>query len=186
MSNICNYEMKVVGKKENIEEFIKIIQCDYDYTNMDFDYKKHIGGRVFDADPTDIEKREDGKYEVFIYGSCAWSVSSCMFDGKFSYYLKFLEAYKDKCRSTTITKESKNLELDIEIYSTEPGGCFAEHFIVSNGEIKEQATYDYEEFYFDEYENKADAEKELEISLTDDEWNEGIAVRTDYSHEWTI
>ena len=57
MPNYCTYKMKVVGDKENVEEFIKIMQSDYDYRKMEFDHEKHMGGRVFEANVDEFENK---------------------------------------------------------------------------------------------------------------------------------
>ena len=185
MPNYCNYEMKVVGKKENIEEFIKIMNSNYNYRTMEFDYERHMGGGVFEAEDDGIRKQGD-LYETIIMGDCAWSVHSCMFDDVFSYYHHFKKDYGDECRSTTIPIESQRLSLDIEIYSEEPGCCFQEHYLIMKGDVEIDDCVDYYEYCLEEYETKEEAEKDLEIEITDEEWeNEEYISRGGYE-EWTF
>ena len=76
MPNYCSYDMKVKAKnKENLLEFIKIIQSDYDYDNNKFTAARHLW-RVFEADceEDEIEESEDC-FSIIIYGNCAWSVN---------------------------------------------------------------------------------------------------------------
>ena len=65
MPNYCNYDMKIVGKKENVEEFIKVMKVDYNYTDMKFGFDRHMGGRVFDIYNEDVsDPEEDGIVEA--------------------------------------------------------------------------------------------------------------------------
>lgn len=170
MPNLCNYQMKVVGKKENVEEFIKIMQANYDYRAMEFSHDKHMGGRVFEAYVDEFKEVDNNKFAAIICGDCAWSVSSCMFGGEWSYYNGFKNDYQDKCRSTTVPIESKELDLNIEIFSEESGCCFMEHYLVRKGDVEIEDCVDWEEYFIDEYETKEEAEEELGVEFTDEEW----------------
>lgn len=193
MANLCSYEMKVVGKKENIKEFIKVMQSNYDYNLMKFDFDRHIGGRVFEVNCNEIQTRNDGLYETYIVGSCAWSVSSCMLDGG-SYYNLIKKIHGEKCRSTTLEIESKSLDLDIEVFSTEAGMCFAEHYLIRKGflEIAERAPY--YEYLLSDFQTKESAEEELGIEISDEEWERGddwicrggFSEDIEYSPEYSI
>ena len=108
MPNYCYYSMCVKGKRENIEEFIKVIQSGYNYDTMEFDYDRHLF-RVFEAYYEIIEDLGDGLSQVIINGNCAWSVNSCMFED--GYYGRWKSKYKDDFRGTTLPIESKRLNL---------------------------------------------------------------------------
>ena len=175
MPNYCNYSMCVIGEKESVEEFIKIIQADYDYGTMEFSYDRHFF-RVFEADYDEIENlgEDHGNdvYQVIINGYCAWSVSSCMFDtGEYCYYQELKKRFPDEFRGTTILAESERLNLSVEIFSEECGMCFQEHYTIIDGKIIEDECVDYYEYYLRDYETKEEAEEELEIEITDEEWN---------------
>ena len=169
MPNYCNYSMKVVGTKENIEEFIKVMNADYNYYDMTFDYDRHMF-RVFEAEHDEIEARTDGKFETIINGYCAWSVATCMFEG--GYYKDVKKGHPDEFRGTTLDIESKKLNLNIEVYSEEPGCCFQEHYVILNGDIVCDECVEWESYVVDEFETKEQAEEELDIKITDKEWNE--------------
>jgi hypothetical protein len=162
--------MCVVGKKENIEEFIKVIQADYDYGNMVFNNDRHMF-RVFEAECNGVEQRYGNVYEAVINGYCAWSVSSCMLEG--GYYNSFKKEYPSEFRGTTLPIESKRLNLDIEVYSEESGMCFQEHYVIIDGEIVRNECVDWEEVWVEDFETKEEAEEELEIKITDEEWAAG-------------
>ena len=97
MPNYCNYEMKIKGRKENVDKFVSYVKADYHYDeiineNNDKEavYKeltsdKHFY-RIFEACIIDEEIFENGDSEVIISGYCAWSILSCMTDDFGSYY----------------------------------------------------------------------------------------------------
>lgn len=173
MPNYCDYEMRVVGKKENVEEFTKVMTANYDYYKMEFSYDRHMGGRVFEANTWAFEKMDNDVWAAMIDGYCAWSVHSCMFDGGHTYYNDLKSIYKEKCRSTTIPIEAERLDLGVEVFSKECGMGFQEHYIVRKGEITTDECVDYIEYYVEEYNTKEEAEKELEIEISDEEWESG-------------
>ena len=113
MPNYCNYQMKVKGNNENINEFISM---------MNYTHPQKQFYRVFSAD---VYESEDDY--VCISGDVAWSV-----------YCAFL-SLTGKCEHTGkyytfISDVSRELQLEIEIYSSEPGMCFQEHFLFDKGE----------------------------------------------------
>ena len=169
MPNLCSYSMCVKGKKQNIEEFIKVIKADYNYGTMEFSYDRHLF-RVFDADYDEIEQVGDNAYQVIIYGDCAWSVSSCMLDSYHSYYSQLKERYPKEFRGTTLQIESERLNLDIEVFSEECGMCFQEHYIIRKGELEVDECVDWQEYDLTEFKTKEEGEKEYGIEITDEEW----------------
>lgn len=184
MPNYCNYSMCVKGTKENVEEFIKVIQADYNYGTMEFSYDRHFF-RVFEADYNEIEELDDNIYQAIIDGYCAWSVSSCMFNNhSSSYYNALKERYPNAFRGTTLPIESKRLNLDIEVFSEEGGMCFQEHYIILKGDVVCDECVDWNEYYIDEYETKEEAEEDLEIEITDEEWNSGDSYISRGGFEW--
>lgn len=169
MPNFCAYSMCVKGKKENIEEFIKVIQANYDYNTNEFSCDRHMF-RVFGAYDSEIEELDNNIYQVIINGDCAWSVASCMFED--GYYKDVKERYPDNFKGTTLQLESARLNLDIEVFSEESGCCFQEHYIIIKGNIECDECVDWEEYCLCDYKTKKEAEIELEIEITDEEWND--------------
>ena len=159
MPNYCSYDMKVKAKnKENLLEFIKIIQSDYDYNNNKFTAARHLW-RVFEADceEDEIEESEDC-FSIIIYGDCAWSVNCCMLEGAHTYYNDHL----NDPRNSSLLRESKILDLEIEVFGEELGAGFQEHYIIKNGEITLEETSDAQEFcYEDCKENEKEALEEI-------------------------
>ena len=182
MPNYCNYSMCVKCTKENVEEFVKVIKADYDYNNMQFTYHRHMF-RVFEAECNEIEEIDCGVYRTIINGYCAWSVATCMLED--GYYRDNRKKFGINSRGTTLIKESDMLNLEIEVFSEECGCCFQEHYVFDNGEVLCDDCVDYEEYWFDDYETKEEAEEELEIDITDEEWVEGFSSCGGFS-EWSF
>lgn len=127
MPNYCEYEMKIKGSKEALEEFIKL--DDYEIDNHFY--------RMFGYENTGIEQVEGDIYETVIYGDCAWSICTCCIDG---YPDKDLFAY-----------HTGRLNLTLECFSREPGMCFEEHYIYVNGVCALDETEEYYEYYMGDY-----------------------------------
>lgn len=220
MPNYCDYIMKVVGNEKNVKAFVNYLGNNYHYFRTedrdkgqfqfpkddDFrkyklhfndgkgnelltDYKKHFY-RVFEADVLE-EGKQDDKYYAIITGDCAWSVYSCMMSGPGSYYSNNVNDNElRKEHSTTLVLESKSLKLKIKVYSAEPGMCFAEHYLIDNGEVIKNEEYDYNEFSLEDYNTKEEAESELGIKITDEEWNKKDYITrceiNPFDPEWNI
>lgn len=148
MPNYCSYRIIVGGRKDNVDEFIRILQNDYDKTHM---------YRVFEA----IPQYEDvyGLYKrADIVGDCAWSVEACMLSTPFSYYYDDLkrhqnnqvvdiwnsrtrETEKYECtmenfKGTNLLELADKLSLTIYCFSTEPGVGFCEEYRILPEGIK--------------------------------------------------
>ena len=51
--------------------------------------------------------------------------------------------------------------------------CFQEHYIIRNGYVVCDECVDWNEYCISDFDTKEEAEKELEIEITDEEWNSG-------------
>ena len=142
MANNAFYHMKVVGDSKNVEEFIRAMKWQGEYTVQGV-------GRVFNADV--YEKEDD--YAI-IGGDCAWSVISAM---------------RNEGNPNNIEKLSARLNLAIEVYCEECGFEFQEHFLVKNGNVMIDECVDWEEYAVEDFETKEEAEEELEVTFTDEE-----------------
>ena len=67
MENLCFFAMKIVGKKESIEEFTRRMQRIGGFEKDGID-------RVYDCDIEDPRELSDGNILVLGYGDCAWSL----------------------------------------------------------------------------------------------------------------
>lgn len=182
MANDCNYEMKVTGHPEDIKEFIKVIQADYNYIKQEFSYERHLY-RVFEAEYCELEEEdaENNIWSCIIYGYCAWSVYCCMLEGPSTYYNEnypYHTVYIDGknieilSKGTSLIKESAKLNLTIEVFSEEIGMGFQEHFVIEYGECIINECVDYKEYYWDKKEHPTleefNAEHGTNFTLEDD------------------
>lgn len=164
MPNYCSYSMKVKsGKEENIKEFLEIMRADYNYNEEGVNVcnTRHFF-RIFEAEPQqiaegkenkdlEIGKDDDGKFYMIIDGYCAWSIYMCMFSGEGTYYYcKANAEHGDKSMGVHIEEISKELKLDIEIFSEETGLEFMEHYIIEEGDLVLEEEFDYQELYDEE------------------------------------
>ena len=156
MPNICIGTVKVRGYKDNVEEFTRIIQSNYDYSKPDLDFHKPHFCRIFEAYIASYETY--GLLAVAEYDiSCAWSVAACMLPGKFSYYADTKDGINGiKTYGTHLLEIGKKLNLDVEIFSSEPGMGFQEHYRIQSGIMCEDECTEYHELYIGEYETYQD------------------------------
>ena len=163
------------------------MKADYNYENdvpctTDFHFF-----RVFDCYDSPIEVEPDNTYIAYISGDCAWSVSSCMCED--GYYSEIKAKYPSKFKGITLKEASEILHCEIEVYSYEPGMEFAEHYYYRYGETIFERTTDYQDIWFGDYDTKEEAEEDLGIEITDDEWDMGEIIRCDWDFdclEWEI
>lgn len=181
MPNICEFNMKVIGKDKNVSEFLEML--------TDYDLPKHFW-RVFDDTLTVTKHPDDSKDETtaYISGDCAWSIYACMTDEEHSYAADHPE------EGTSLQKESERLSLSIEVFSWAPEMGFSEHFAYQNGETLAEETCDYGELYVDdlivEYGSLSEAVANCDYlpeTLTEADVDENGEVRVGgFKVEWSI
>lgn len=159
MANLCSFLMKVRGDKEDIIQFHKALNQE----------GKIWMGRGAE---TDLTFEEDGA--AFMQGCCKWSVISALVDNAISMRTgpnKWAFSDEDKdLEFITLFEACKKWNLIMEVYSEECGNEFQEHFICDKGEIICDECVEWHEYDLDEYESAEEAEEELGIVLTDEEW----------------
>ena len=157
MANNCYFEMQVTGKKSDIEEFAKVLNAKYDAPVLHF-------GRVFSCEQTDIKETSvKDVYSVFFCGDCAWSVYTCMCDGEHTY-----NNDNQSKNGTTLKKQSKEKNLVIEVYSSEPGIGFQEHYLFAFGDTLIFDEEDYACYDFSNYDSLEGFNKDNGTSFTED------------------
>jgi hypothetical protein len=160
MANICLGYINVRGYKDNVEEFIQILQADYSYCNKEnyFEYVvdrnnfSHIPHffRIFETNIIE-DVMLSGVYRCVILDiECAWSVYCCMFNGPHSYYYNFQRDHLGNHFGTHILQESKRLNLEIEIWSYESGMAFQEHYKICSGILVKDEEYNFNEYYIED------------------------------------
>ena len=168
MANNCLFDFKIVGKEENVDELMEMMQWQGKYENNGL-------GRIYEVDLSDKDYRADGTVEAYGYGDCAWSVLTAM------------RNYAD--RNPSLESETNRLGLVIEIYSSEPGCCFQEHVVIDKGDVIVDECVDYEEHWVDECETIEEYNKEYDTNFTEDMIDDGIVkiggFGVDYG-VWTI
>lgn len=129
MPNICCANIVVKGYKDNVDEFTRILNSDYNYYTMKFSHTPHFF-RVFNAELYD--EWMDGVIKTAYYDiECAWSVAVCMEGGPMSYYENVKKEY-DQFYGTTLEETARRLGLFIEIHSKEEGMQFNEFIMYNN------------------------------------------------------
>lgn len=169
MANNCFYDMHVRGSIDNVDQFLDILQ----YKHHKYQFSRVFGADVYDFE---VQSNEEGSFATaMVYGDCAWSVAVCMTDCDWSYQLSI-----PKYEMTTLQNMSRQLNLDIEVWSEEPGMGFQEHYLYKNGvEVLNVCLDDYISAFYDpeEYPNFKDFAQAIghpEIKIDDlcDGWYE--------------
>lgn len=155
MSNNCFYDMRITGRKQNVEELIRMMQFKGEY--------EHDGlGRIFNCDiidDYDLEKAEaNDVVRVDVCGDCAWSILSSM--------------RRDGRRPRSLESESERLNLVVEAYSSESGCQFQEHVLIDRGTILEDECVDYEEWWVQEFDTIEEFNAEYGTDFTEDMVND--------------
>lgn len=177
MANLCSFSMNVKGSHENIEKF---------YNAMSQNGTIYMG-RGADAQI----QYDDEDSRAFIDGWCKWSIQSALIDNAISmrnkpdmwYFGENID--KTKLEFITLIEACERWNLTMEVYSEECGCCFQEHYLIRDGIIEINECVDWNEYFLDDYVTKEEAEAELEITITDDEWKEKYIERGGFK-EWAF
>ncbi len=167
MANNCFYDMRVKGTKENVEAFVKMMKMKY---NADTTKEKHFW-RVFSADEID-EYEADGDYVKNISGDCAWSVRTTMTED--GYAKDWIAKYPEQC--TSLKEQSALKQLEIEVYSEEPGMAFMEHYHYKNGEALTEDCTDWSCYYVTTQEELDDYNEQHKTEWTMKDLEDGSAT----------
>lgn len=196
MANDCDFDMAVRGKKKDINKLIEWLEADYDYIVDNNGMPKvmcdsdHHFYRIFDICSNENDAEDDKAITQIISGYCAWSVAVCMLRNvPFSYYQHDDDRFENLYKDIDLLEASELLNLTIEIYSREPGMCFAEHYLIDKGKMIIKDCEDYHEYYLNDFNSKKEAEKELGFTIDDSEWNEyhgSFLEKCKYDFEFSI
>jgi hypothetical protein len=162
MANICDFVMRVKGKRENIEKF---------YNTM------HQNGNVYMGRGAEAEINYEDNDIAEINGWCKWSVVSALIDNAISMRTEPGKWYFganfnfSKTQFVTLIEACRRWDIDMEVYSEESGCAFQEHYMVVDGDLVIDECVEWNEYCIDDYETKEEAERELEIEITDEEWD---------------
>lgn len=146
MANMCDFKMRVVGeKRENIETF-------YNMLNQKGTTYMGRGGESIMEDISE----SDGVYSTMIEGWCKWSIRASLVLDAISMRnhperWTFGNTVKmDTLKFLTLYEACEKLELDVEVYSSEPGCEFQEHVLCRHGEVEIDDCVSYTEEYDEE------------------------------------
>lgn len=140
MANYCDFQMKIVGERENVQTLVNYLQANYHYQNgySNCTADKHFFG-VLTADIVKEQPMVSGDYLMMIQGECEWSVRCSMFEGEHTYYNRWTpkrrSELKESFRGTHLEEITKLLNLKIEIHSQEKHCGFHEHYIIEAGHV---------------------------------------------------
>lgn len=107
-------------------------------------------------------------------GWCKWSVISALVENAISMRTEPDRWYhpegEEEHEYITLWEACKRWNIIMEVYSEEGGIGFQEHFICDKGEVICEECVDWEEYDIYDYETKEEAEEDLGIKFTDEEW----------------
>lgn len=177
MANICGFSMCVKGQHEDIEAFYNAMSQN---------------GNIYMGRGADAEiQYEDEENRAFIDGWCKWSIQSALITHAISMRTEpeiwhFGNVDASQLEFITLVEACEKWNLTVEVYSEECGCEFQEHYVIDKGETVCSECVDYYEYYLDDYETKEEAEEELEIEITDEEWDEGGYISRGGFEEWSF
>ena len=187
MPNLCTGFMNVRGRSDCVDELIAILNANYSYykdsKNNDYTWCadpknfSHIPHffRVFESYLLDDPVYHSAVYKAVVLSfEVAWSVWSCMFGGPHTYYNDFEIDHPNEHFGSTILKESKRLQLEIEIWSYEPGMGFQEHYKICSGILVKDELYNFHPIWLEGYNNYNEFKNDYENSqlpITEEEFN---------------
>lgn len=133
--------------------------------------------RIFDYYPDeDMEKIGEDTFISRNWGTCAWSLESCVVDaeGK-GYYEGFKEIYPEHILTgTNLMEFSKKVpNLKIALISQEPGCQFSEFYTFIDGELVDNMCEEFVEELYDSVEKAA----KKGVTITEDEVGEYLYVK---------
>lgn len=159
MANICSFLMKVRGDKEDIIQFHKALTQE---------------GNIWMGRGADADLEFEGDDLASLIGWCKWSIISALVDNAISMRKEperwYHEPGEEEKEYITLFEACKRWNLVMEVYSEECGMQFQEHFICDKGDVICEECVDWEEYDVYEYETKEEAEEDLEVEFTDEEW----------------
>lgn len=198
MPNICTGFLNVRGYAPNVDEFIAILQANYNYNKSDEDCTwcadpknfTHIPHffRVFQAIPFNTVWHS-GIYKcVSIDLEVAWSIYCCMFSGPHSDFYDYQKNHYNQHFASHILAESKRLQLEIEIWSYEPGMGFQEHYKVCSGILVRDECFNFSGVWLEDYANYEEFRKDennKDVPIDKHAFDERIKAE-DYWYEYGL
>lgn len=132
MANSCYFLMKIAGKEENVNTFVRMLQHTGEYS------RQNGLGLIssFEIDEDTVTRSPSGGqfYAAEGQGDCNWSLKIALQDYK----------------ARDLLKEVERLGLFVEAYSSEPGCEFQEHLLIDRGKLLIADCVNYEEYFVED------------------------------------
>lgn len=126
MANLCSYDLYAKGTKEGLLKLRRMLEQEEKPYVINAKYCSELAaGR--------IRKNEDGSYSQKFSSATRWSVAGAMLDER-----------RNSDEYCTLQRAAELTGTELELYSEEPGCCFAEHIRISpdgRGTIEERPFY---------------------------------------------
>lgn len=165
MANYCAFDMRITGKEDAIKEFIAMLSWQGEFEDCGL-------GRTYSFDADELEETAvPGIFAVTGYGDCAWSVLTAM-------------CAEFRGEAPSLESETERLGLVVEVYSSEPGMCFQEHYIFVKGNCILDDSVDYKEHWIEEFDSLEEYNKEYDTDFTEDMVYEGNVCIGGYGDEY--
>lgn len=164
MPNICTASLVVKGRKDCVDEFIRILKSEWDPETKLFTHYPRFC-RIFDTEIFEYFSIDALYYVASINFTCAWSVYSCMMKGEDTYYNDHPDDEKE-IKVTNLEDISKKYNLDIQIWSDEPGFGFEEHYHIVSGTFLTFKEYEYDIISLDDFKEYDD-----KLPISEEEYN---------------
>lgn len=133
MANNCDFEMNIAGEKAAVNEFVQMLKWEGPFEEQGL-------GRIYDFDEIEVKTlaKVNDKELISLQGGgdCAWSVLTAM-----------MQEYRKDFPS--LESETKRLGLALEVWSSESGCTFQEHYIIDKGNVLVDECVTYIEYWPD-------------------------------------
>ncbi len=179
MANLCEIDVKIVGRKDDRDKFIDAL-C------RKSTVKIGNGAEI----TTDIREET---YSSAFSGYVKWSVLSALyFDAKDmrehpeNWHHYDINNKNGPQQFITLDEASKEYNVDVEIFSEEPAMQFAEHILIKKGKVTIGKRTSYTETFLDKYKTKEEAENATGLQISDEEWNSNCVTRGGFEHDFNI
>ena len=130
MANMCYFILKAVGKKKDLNEFNTIIgNIDEGNTSKNRHFFCVNCPNLTTLEIINKAKNDNSITEVIFSGFCNWSIYDSMCKGIGTYYNR-----SNSIMKTNLEDISKELNLEIEAFSEEPGCAIQEHMLFIKGD----------------------------------------------------
>lgn len=169
MANHCYYDMKIKGFAWDCREWVRRMQ--------NYNAPHHFFS-IFSCDVYDEGETDDGDCYMQMFGDCAWSLDTCCRGKGYS------------GNEDLFSINTKELNLVMEVFSSEPGVGFQEHYLYDKGDCVEDQCEDYEEWFWDrtEYETFEQFKEgcDLPDSVTEDDLDDNSCYTVGGFGEWNF